>query len=437
MPRRFNEPLRQRGGLYVAVRDENSERDAALALGQVAADIDHKKLASPAAPPAPACDRKLQPSLQAWAASRERPVAPISCNVGASEKGVDDNSQESAPQHFAISSPRNDRSCGSNCDTTADLDQRDWFTSLRQRAEVLSSEKPASKAWQPKLTICVGPVLHTAQRAISRSSSRHKGDVRGGYCTPDSQLSTPRGRRGHSRDREELMHPREIKAAEQHRRRMATARTPSASPLRARQESASPARSVRSASASSRVMSTPRRRANPSPGRSRLSELAQTSVSRCPSSDDLEQARIDEMRHQLKMQMKQNERTWRSASKYPELGILSARCSKATLTVPVGPELHTANRPLRSQSATSSCQAPMASSRGRTCERLRPPPGADSNEWIRQGDNPKERAERARAVARAKFEDTETEKRQRLCVFKVDSAVTDSPARVTRRSQKK
>lgn len=423
----------------------------------------------PAAPKA----KQLEPSLQAWAASRRSAAqCPLVRNIGASESAaiptpdaaaemsVDSRLSRSAsrekltvPQEFNLSTPCS--SLGGDADRPGQeqFGRVDWERTLRSRSK-------SAGPWKPELTVPRGPVLHTEFRPRSRSrgASRSASPA----ATPERcRSSTPRGDPS----------TRERTAIEQHNGRLAAGRLCSASPMRSRRlVMASPARSVQSARG--RSMPTPSPARSQSAGSdasyasraSRLSVLSQPrSISRpMPTTEELELREARRGRRALKELMRHNERSLCEALvPEPTLGSVNSRVSHLPLTVPLAPELHTESRarsrsasrgregsaapemrnmgshaiPLREQAAIErhlelaclahalpSATLPLSQPAPHGMDSSGCPQGIDRDEWVRAGLSAHDRAARARVVAQEQRQQAEAVAKQRLCIFKPTSA---------------
>lgn len=423
--------------------------------------------------------KALEPSLQAWAASRSRLAVPRVRGVGASEPQAvstpDVHTTRSleltVPQEFNLSTPRSSLGGEDSVAEQPSSDRPDWEHSLRRC-------KSTCRGWKPELTVPRGPMLHTEFRPRSRPPSRSP-----------SPMGTPERRSASTPSRLRGLPARELTAIEQHQGRLATARLHSASPLRRTlgMPAPSPARSVRSARGRSIPAPSPARSESAqsdmscSSRYSRLSELSQPrSLSRPhPTSEELELREARRGRRALKEQLRQNARTLCEAL-VPEatVGSVNSRVSQAPLTVPIGPEFYTERRAssrARSRSASSrregsaapemrnmashaitpreqvaierhfeltsmahalpSATLPLSQAAPRGLGAGCPPPGVNHDEWVRAGADAEDRAQRARAVATQRREEAEASAKQRLCIFKPSATQATERAPAPRRSE--
>lgn len=419
--------------------------------------------------------RKLEPSLQAWAASRH--VAMVPRNVAASEgqqdvacprsgqgHGHKDEErgrqrqrhawQGTVPDEFNLSVSRSQR--GTDDEPQALKSCGEWPKSLRESR---------SLSWTPQVTVPRGPYLRTAHRSRSRSASSSRGSTPLGtpqrFGTPRSQLPA----------HEQL-------AVEHHLERMAAARLLSASPLRRQLAfgshvdgvAQSPARS--SSSRSCGELSTD----------SRLSQLSRPrTLSRPrPSSEEMERLRAKAEVKAIKEQMRRNERSCKAAILNPDtiLGVSEKRCARVPLTMPMAPDLHTAFRAARTRSeswhssrhgdaqrrggaewwrgfvndsiprekaaierhmgrseaaytAAHATVSPVVhvASAPRPKPTMQVPEDADLDVWAQEALDAEDRAQRAKAALQARRENAFAEERQRLYVFKAKKPATASSAK--------
>ncbi|CAJ1389903.1 unnamed protein product [Effrenium voratum] len=380
--------------------------------------------------PSPMRRRKLEPSLQAWVASRSAQpnVAPSEVSAPIQTRGRE---RERYSPH-------------------------DWKESLRQEAE---SKQFWGKEFQP--TVPQGPRLRTEERSRSRSCSSSREWTPQG--TPTRRSMTPRSMtpgRG--------MPAKEQVAVQHYLSRMALARLDS--PMRKfafgssieRGVAPSPARSSSRASESSRD--------------SRLSHLSRPrSLSRDQlSTEDRQCLQAAEERRALRKQLRRNRRKYKEALLG---GHLAERCTEHVLTTPMAPELKTSFRArLRSSSwhgdrslsvGTAGLsvgtvegadarvflkkhpnpreqaaierhleqrfarladrplpfkEMPVPVGPTRVAKEVVVPKGADHEEWIQAAESVEERAERARAVALAQRDSEWEQQRSQLCVFRASAS---------------
>jgi len=417
--------------------------------------------------PSPMRRRKLEPSIQAWAASKGTALLQP-CNVGASEApershlGTPSLSVSRGRSRQEASTPRLTRSLS---ERQLDSERYEWSKSLRQ------PELSQSDFWGKsfRATVPNGPFLRTAERSRSRSCSSSR------EWTPSG---TPERRQRSVTPRRCGMPPKEQEAVEQYLSRMALARLES--PMRKKiafghsaEQRVAPS-PARSASADSRACSE-------YSNESRLSQLSRprTLPKDALSSEDLECLRAKEERHALRKQMRHNERAYKEAllCAQAEVG-LSQRCTERVLTLPKGPELRTPFRAARIRSTSwhgpeKSLEAMTSRSDGvglwggirkhpiareqvaieRHLERsaaaalasssisctsvqkphmaekqvARVPDGVDVEKWVREATTAEERAQRARAATLARRDSIWEQERSKLCVFR-SSAAASSPA---------
>jgi len=172
---------------------------------------------------------------------------------------------------------------------------------------------------------------------------------------------------------------------------------------------------------------------------------------------------MEAKRNELKSLRETNERSYRQALANPSLGVSQRHTGAAHLTLPHGPALRTEERAARSRSASrhdarelgvgrteldvisvprerqaierhiDRMDSAHAESRGTdvpheirhttvseagTATAADIPADCDHQQWIQNGATTRERAERARAVARAKRQELEKKEQTRLCVFR-------------------
>jgi len=402
--------------------------------------------------------RQLEPSLQAWAASRQKPcMAGILQNVGASERGRTpplfaatgppvSQTADRAPPSRMLSGTGSSQFQVGKCDS--------WSQSLRQPDERGRSSS-RGRPWRPRITVPKGPCLRTASRSRSRSEPSSCGrtpdstPVRRRTASERRPLSERRtlSERHASSERRTLSEPRyglpfsEQAAIEQHVERMAVARTASASPLRRQLEMTLPAE---------------RTPVPPSPVRSQVSEsqrpelsiesrLSQLSLPRAlsrphPSSFELEQRRAEEKRAELRTLRVSNERVFREALENPDRGLgVPIRAPRSLLTVPKAPELCTERRAAHSRSTSAhrnnSAGPDWWEGHRHTVPRAATVAAAAAQPSLAtsvpllipeslQGGAPSgalhlgERARRARAVAEAERDKAAASEWARLCIFK-------------------
>jgi len=376
--------------------------------------------------PSPARCRKLEPSLQAWAASN-RAAAQLP-NVAASEE----RGRERYSRH-------------------------DWMGSLRQ-------ETQGSQTWGKQFhpTVPRGPHLRTEDRSRSRSRS----------CSSSREWTPQNTPTRHSLSRSMTpgrgMPVKEQEAVDQYLNRMALARLDS------------PLRKIAFGSGTPRVAASPARSASGSSHTgsdysrdSRLSHLSRPrSLSKDQlSTEDRECLKAAEERRALRKQLRRNRRKYKEALLG---GNIAERCTERILTTPIAPELHTSFRGARLRSTSwhgteqrdSMSTAAGADSRVYLKKHPNPreqaaierhlehrfaalllanpfpvkdsaretpvpgpvrkpeqqamsiPKGVEADAWIAAAESPEERAQRARAVALARRDTEWEEQRSQLCIFR-------------------
>mmetsp|Transcript_30607 Transcript_30607/g.55482 ORF Transcript_30607/g.55482 Transcript_30607/m.55482 type:complete len:457 (-) Transcript_30607:127-1497(-) len=399
--------------------------------------------------PSPMRSRKLEPSLQAWAASKRMPLQP--CNVGPSEvpEKTDEGDEKQSSVRRGRDRTRREAQGISKSSSEKLLGERpqrfEWTKSLRAEEEPSQSDKP----WHA--TVPNAPLLRTSMRSRSRSAS-------------SSRNWTPQGtpeRRSSSRSATPLP-KKEQEAVEQYLQRMTLARL--GSPLRRRSKIAfGSSAEDRVAPSPARSESVDSRASSTSSISSRLSQLSQPRVlsKGLLSTEDLEVHQAEQEKRALRKQMRRNERSYRQAILLAETSSgLTQRNVERILTLPKGPELRTSSRSARHRS-TSWHSDTLLSSRSRDGGTeiwggLRQHPNAreqaaiekhltravaaaseklsgsvaplaapkkeeassETQKWIKEGATAEERAERARQAALARQDNNLAQERSKLFVFR-------------------